>query len=64
MKSTRRTSVRRLASGSFIVSGVSSRSAVTGRFVNKSAGRSVNTANGKGVSPAASADKTTRPAGN
>lgn len=36
MKSTRETSVRRLASGSYIVSGVRSRSAVTGRFVTSS----------------------------
>ncbi|GAB3598457.1 hypothetical protein GCM10027586_00360 [Kineococcus gypseus] len=36
MKSTSRTSVRRLASGSYIVSGVRSRSAITGRYVTKS----------------------------
>lgn len=33
MKATRRTSVRRLPSGSYIVAGVGSRSAVTGRFI-------------------------------
>ena len=37
MKSTPRTSVRRLPSGSYIVSGVRSRSASTGRFVARSA---------------------------
>lgn len=33
MRSTPRTSVRRLASGSYIVSGVRRRSAVTGQFI-------------------------------
>jgi len=36
MKSTARTSVRRLTSGSYVMSGVRSRSAITGRFVTVS----------------------------
>ena len=38
MKSTRETSVRRLSSGSYVVSGVGTRSAVTGRFVGSGSG--------------------------
>lgn len=44
MKATRETSVRRLSSGSYVVSGVGTRSAVTGRFVSKDAAKKTATA--------------------
>ena len=52
MKSTRNTSVRRLSSGSYIVSGVSSRSAVTGRFKSGGTGKIANKAAGTGTTKA------------
>lgn len=44
MKSTKETSVRRLSSGSFVVSGVRSRSAVTGRFLGSNSAKKTSTA--------------------
>lgn len=55
MKSTRETSVRRLSSGSYVVSGVGIRSAVTGRFVSKDVAK--NTSKFADSSMAKGADK-------